>query len=935
MIYGTLKLSSACVVIVATMVISLAISTKTQFLPGTAPKLGSRINGTSNINYRLPNNTQPFHYNLELTTNFHNGTRDFTGQVQISLTATENTKTIVLHALELEDFKATIKSADRQDAVEYPMSWLYQIEREFLSLTAQDQQLNFNKGTNWTLTIAYKGQLSTDKKGFYILSYNDSAQKMHYMATTEFEPTFARKAFPCYDEPAKRATFQITIRHHPSYNALSNMPMNESASSNGVTVFAKTTVTMPTYLIAFHVSDFEYTEGALHSVPHRLYTKPEDVPIQEFGLVFGMIILEHLTNYYKIPYDLPRLVQVAIPEKDGGNEYWGMVTYGELDLLINKTTSTTSDLIDAANKIAHELTHQWIGNHVTIKWWTYLWVKEAFGRLNAYEAVNEVYREWDVYQIMHTDEYQEAMSSDVNGDVVPMTYYVQTPSEIDERYFISSYEKASTVLYMWKCALGDEIFRSTLIRYLNDNAFGAADEGQFFDAMQSAADEHKIALPAPIGVMFRTWSQQSGFPLLTVTRDYAKKKFTITQTAYNTNNTIASSNIYHVPFNYASTLKADFRNTTATHYFNTKELNIADNEVGADDWLILNKQSTGYYRINYDDKNWHLIAQGLVLRPNKIHALNRAQILDDAYEFVKTDRLQQEILLELLTYLPGEDQYAPWYTAATIITTYVTYLNGDQDYNDFKQFIASLVIKLYETLGVNEVPGEQLLRKFTRNRAVDLACLVGVENCLMEANEKLKLLINNGVPIEPNTKRQAYCNGLRKSSDNDYNYFFNDFLASSDTAYRSRLLRALGCSENEAQLQKFVSSTINMSNSLSDTERTSVLNWAYSSSGLGLLVCIDFLNNNWEAYGKLSNDTGSSNPLSQDIVNMANYVNNNDKQKRLLALVEKVKNSNIVESNLEDEVKANMKVNFGWLDKNRKPIMSFVKSYLSNSSAGS
>ncbi|XP_067634814.1 aminopeptidase N-like [Eurosta solidaginis] len=629
------------------------------------------------------------------------------------------------------------------------MSWLYQIEREFLSLTAQDQQLNFNKGTNWTLTIAYKGQLSTDKKGFYILSYNDSAQKMHYMATTEFEPTFARKAFPCYDEPAKRATFQITIKHHPSYNALSNMRMNESASSNGVTVFAKTTVTMPTYLIAFHVSDFEYTEGALHSVPHRLYTKPEDVPIQEFGLVFGMIILEHLTNYYKIPCDLPRLVQVAIPEKDGCNEYWGIVTYGELDLLINKTTSTTSDLIDAANKIAHELTHQWIGNHVTIKRWTYLWVKEAFGRLNAYEAVNEVYREWDVYQIMHTDEYQEAMSSDVNGDVFPMTHYVQTPSEIDARYFMSSYENASTVLYMWKCALGDEIFRSTLIRYLNDNAFGAANEGHFFDAMQSSADEHKIALPASIGVMFRAWSQQSGFPLLTVTRDYTKKKGRVA----------------------LGDCRADFRNTTATHYFNTKELNIADNEVGADDWLILNKQSTGYYRINYDDKNWHLIAQGL--------------------------------------------------------------------------FIASLVIKLYETLGVNEVPGEQLLRKFTRNRAVDLACLVGVENCLMEANEKLKLLINNGVPIEPNTKRQAYCNGLR-----------------NDTDYRSRLLRALGCSENEAQLQKFVSSTINMSNSLSDTERTSVLTLAYLSSGLGLLVCIDFLNNNWEAYGKLSNFQGSSNPLS-------------------------------------------------------------------------
>lgn len=160
--------------------------------------------------------------------------------------------------------------------------------------------------------------------------------------------------------------------------------------STGVTVFDKTNVTVPTYLIAFHVSDYEWSEGVLHSLPHRLYSKPGTVDNHEFGLLSGILILQRLADYYDVPFAMPRMVQVAIPGKGGAMENWGLVTYGEQYLLFNKSSSTTSSQNSIANIIAHEFTHQWFGNHVAVRWWTYLWLKEGFATLFSYHGVNGV-----------------------------------------------------------------------------------------------------------------------------------------------------------------------------------------------------------------------------------------------------------------------------------------------------------------------------------------------------------------------------------------------------------------------------------------------------------------------------------------------------------------------------------------------------------------
>ncbi|XP_067616530.1 aminopeptidase N [Eurosta solidaginis] len=901
------------------------------FIEGLAINQGR---AASVLDYRLPNTTEPIHYDIDLTTNVHNGTKMFTGSVTIQIKVKETTRTIVLHKRQTTILKAIIKDASKPDAVAENLTFSYEEIREFLSLTPTSQTLTFNRGTNWNLTIDYEGNLRGDNAGFYLSTYTDLSGNERYLATTQFESTDARHAFPCYDEPAKRATFSVIIKHSVSYNAISNMPLDEKASTPGYSVFQKT-VNMPTYLVAFIVSDFEYTEGVLNARPQRIYSRPGTTHNQEWALLSGMLLLQRLADYYEVDFALPKIYQVAVPDfAAGAMENWGLATYREEYILWNKDESTTSTQTNIAETIAHEYCHQWFGDLVTPKWWTYLWLKEGFATLFSYQATNAAYPEWDVYQRFLVNDFQRALAADGTGKLPPMTHYVQTPSEISSRYDSISYSKAGSVLYMWQNAVTDDIFRQGLNIYLTKNQFGAAEEDQLFTALSIAAGANNIALPATIKAMFSSWSHQRTYPALTVKRDYSKKSFTITQEAFYDNKDQKSSQTWYIPLNYAHQGNPDYRNTTASHFMlKAKQIVISDENLGADDWLMLNKQSTGFYRINYDEQNWKLIINALKLRPYKFHPRNRAQFINDAYKFSTTGSLNQNLLFDMLQYLPLEDQYAPWSTASAIITTFDKYLSGDGDYKNFQAFVASLVEGLFDKLAVYDISGEQHLNKYTRNIAINLACLAGIKNCLEETNNKLKAFIYNGVAIEPNLQSPIYCNGLRQSGDAEFDNVYNYVLQSNDQAFRRTLVAALGCSEKESQLRKFVRSSIDMSTEWRVQERITLLSSAYSRSNTGLLVSIDFLNDHWEEYASLTAGFGGANPLNADMLGISNYVVNREQEYKYLTLLEKVKRSDKVQATLEQSAKTNMQANFDWLNANRNSIMSYVSTYAKAGSA--
>ena len=432
-----------------------------------------------------------------------------------------------------------------------------------------------------------------------------------------------------------------------------------------------------------------------------------------------------------------------------------------------------------------------------------------------------------------------------------------------------------------------------------------------------------------------SWSQQGGYPLLTVTRNYNDGSFTVRQEAFYNDETFKKDKTWFVPFNFVFASKADFRDTEASHYLlNVPEIKIESANVPKNDWLLLNKQSTGYYRINYDEENWKLLINGLRSRPYKMHPRNRAQLMHDAYRFSASKRLSHSILLEMMMYLTQEDQYAPWATASGIITTYNRYLSGDNEYKNFQKFVSDMVAPIFEKLGVNDEPGEHHYQKYTRNTVINIACLAGIEECLEATNNKLKALVKENVPIEANLRAEIYCNGLKQSGDEEFDFLHNELMESTDQAYRRSLISALGCSQKEAHIMKFISGSIDETNKLRTQERYTLLSPAYSRGEVGLLTCIDFLNENWAAYATLTSGFGGTNPLDDDIRSMASYVVNKKQEEELLALVTKVRESDYVTATLEDDVKRSIKANFDWLEANRDPLMSWLSSYQSNVNGG-
>ncbi|XP_037811881.1 uncharacterized protein LOC119603780 [Lucilia sericata] len=877
------------------------------------------------LNYRLPNHTYPEHYDIELTTNVHTGDKAFKGKVTIDVVVVETTNAIVIHARQLKNFKTTL--VNPVNGLQENLKFDYELEREFLTLTRLNGA-KFEADTKWKVTVEYSGELRTDNGGFYLSSYTGVNGEKRYLATTQFESTDSRHAFPNYDEPAKRANFTITMIHSPTYSAISNMPVNEALSSPGRTVFL-TTDKMPSYIVAFIVSDFEHSDGVLNGLPQRVFSHPGTKHEQEWALVSGMLITERLAQYYGVDYMLPKMDQAAIPDfAAGAMENWGLATFREEYTLYNKETSTVYTQTNIARLIAHEFCHLWFGDYVAIQWWSFLWLKEGFATLFAYKGMDDAYPEWGVWQDFHVGELQSALSRDAGTNPRPMTYYVQKPREISQTFDTVSYAKAGSVLHMWNHALTDKVFKQGLHNYLTINKYSAADEEQLFSALQIAAKEEDYKIPATMSEMLSSWSRQGGYPLLTVTRNYNDGTFTVKQEAFYNDETIKKEKSWYIPINYVVASNPDFRDTEASHYLlKVPEIKVNDEKINKDDWLILNKQSTGYYRINYDEQNWQLISDGLINRPYRIHPRNRAQLMHDAYQFSVSKRLDHKILLNMMTYLKQEDQYAPWSTASGIVNAFNRYLSGDVNYAHFKYFVSELVAPIYEKLGVNDVPGEHHYQKYTRNVVINLACLAGVKDCLEETNNKLKAYVQHNITIEPNLQTPIYCNGLKQSGDEEFEFVYNKLMDSNDQALRRALISALGCAQNENHIKKFIYSSIDETNKLRNQERYTLLSPAYSRGEVGLLACIEFLNDNWNAYGNLKSGFGGTNPLDDDIRSMAFYVVNKKQEEKLLALVAKVKNSEHVTANLETSVKVTIKNNFDWLEKNRNPLMSWFAQY--------
>uniref|UniRef100_A0A182K6I8 Aminopeptidase N n=1 Tax=Anopheles christyi TaxID=43041 RepID=A0A182K6I8_9DIPT len=871
--------------------------------------------------YRLPNNTSPLHYHLALRTAIHENNRQFSGTVKILFEVHESTTTVTLLNRRLTVQRAFLHeeaTGGGAGAELEQVSHSTNPETEHLTLTLSRL---LPAGSRYYLRVEFQGALQNNNNmGFFASSYLDDGGNRRYLASSKFEPTHARSAFPCYDEPLLKATFELELTHYKEYNAVANMPQvgpptPDPDNADYVTSRFQITPKMSTYLLAFAVSDFTIRTADKQTVYARANVFEETA----YPLEAGNRILDTLGEYMDISYYdfMPKMTQIAIPDRGtGAMENWGLVAYGEPVLLFNPAINSYRNRKSVTTIIAHEYAHQWFGNLVSPHWWEYIWLNEGFATLYEYYAAQLAYPEGQYWELFTVEVIQNAFASDASETVRPMNWNAATPNEIAGLFDTVAYDKSGSVLNMFRMVLGDDIWRYGLKAYMTARQLDGATAEHLYSGLQQALVSFAPSLlPATVTVrqLMESWTSEPGFPVLNVYRTYGEQhQAIISQERFLSNKQLPNAHVYHIPYDFTGGNAPNFE--PAGYAWLSSKADKISTGVPNDQWIIFNRQQNGYYRVNYDAHNWDLLIEALHSDPSQIHHRNRAQLVNDAYNLARADRIDFTVPLRLMGYLRKETQYAPWTAAGSALTYLNNKLRGTEHYNHFLVYVNRLLLDIYPTLAIDSVAAEEtLLHRYLKQFITTWACRIGHGDCLEKTKQALAAAYQAKTPVHPDIATAVYCNGLVDATDEIFVWVYEMFKNSRNQAHRTVLIDALACSRKPAQLEAFLTTALASGSdfdALLATERTRIISAVYGASREGVDAVIDFLmvpSQVTEFVQRLGQSA-----LTSAVSNIASRTNNQQELDRLNALLTSL--GSMVPESVAASARSTVQNNFSWFN---------------------
>ncbi|HXQ60455.1 MAG TPA: M1 family metallopeptidase, partial [Acidimicrobiales bacterium] len=532
--------------------------------------------------YRLPYTVEPQRYDLRLAPDLEAAT--FEGDVRIEATAHDAVTSIALHGAEL-----TVTSAEvvvDGSTVPATVAADETAERIVLSLSAA-----VGPGP-LTIAIGFTGILNDKLHGFYRSTYTDAGGTTHTLATTQFEATDARRAFPCFDEPDRKAVFAVTLDVPAGLNAVSNAPERSQTPLPGGArrISFSDTMVMSTYLVAFVVGPLVATDPLdVDGTPVRIVHVPGKDDLTAFALEAAAHALRFFTTWFGIDYPAEKLDLVAIPDfAFGAMENLGCVTFREALLLVDPARASRLELERIDDVIAHEIAHMWFGDLVTMKWWNGIWLNEAFATLMELLCADHFRPEWKRW-ISFGMEREAAMATDALHNTRPVEYAVGPPEEAQGMFDVLTYQKGAGVLRMLERYLGEETFRAGIRTYLESHRYANTETADLWNAIESASGE-------PVGEVMDTWILQGGFPLVSADPGGGPGALTLSQepfsfTAASGESAIGSN--WKVPVLLRSSGGAEARVLLGS------DPQLVDLAGDPDDVAIVNAGASGFYRVRY------------------------------------------------------------------------------------------------------------------------------------------------------------------------------------------------------------------------------------------------------------------------------------------------------------------------------------------------
>ena len=450
----------------------------------------------TSVAQRLPDTVRPQHYTIKLTPDLKAAT--FTGSEAIDVTLAQSASSITLNAHDLTFKSVKIEAGGKQQMATVSLDK----EKEQATFTVPGQ-IPAGKAR---ISVEYTGILNGELRGFYL----SKTAKRNY-AVTQFESTDARRAFPSFDEPAFKATFDVTLVVDKGDTAISNGPIvsdTPGPDADKRTLKFLTTPKMSTYLVAFLVGDFQCTSGEQDGVDIRVCSTPDKVGLTPYGVDVAKYVLHYYNNYFGIPYPLKKLDLIGLPDFEAGAmENFGAITYRETALLVDSKTASLNAKEEVALVIAHEMAHQWFGDLVTMHWWDNIWLNEGFATWMENKPVAAMHPEWDINQMV-AGNLDSTLNLDAQPTTRPIRARADTPAEIEQMFDGISYGKASDVLLTVENYLGEDTFRKGVHAYLEAHLYGNATAEDFWNAQTSTSQK-------PVDKIMESLIAQAGVPLLT------------------------------------------------------------------------------------------------------------------------------------------------------------------------------------------------------------------------------------------------------------------------------------------------------------------------------------------------------------------------------------------------------------------------------------
>ena len=638
---------------------------------------------------RLPKSTYPNRYEIELDVDLDNFS--YTGAQKVDLNVVEATNNIVLNSVGIEVTKAKIQTT-KQDI---PLKVNYIEEDEKIVFESQE---TLSEGV-YELYLEFNSEITNDLKGFYKSSYMSEDGEKKWIATTQFEPTAARSAFPCWDEPEYKAIFSMTIITDEKYLRVSNEMVveEEKVENNKLRTKFADSMKMSSYLVAFVIGDLEATVvGKSKTTDIRIIHRPGFSHQTSYAGTAAIKLLDFFEDYYKIPYPGTKLDLIAIPDfAMGAMENVGAVTFRENLLLFDKDKATRSELDRSITVIAHELAHMWFGDLVTMKWWDGIWLNEAFASLMEVIASYNTYPEFKQWNAMNMSR-TAGFSIDSLENSRPVEFDVETPDQAEEMFDVLTYEKGSTVLRMFQMFIGEEAFQNGVEAYLNKFKFENTNSSDLWDALSEASNQ-------PLNKILPFWIREKGYPFLQV--DCSNNFLTIKQKPFLLKNVETDkNNIKPVP------VQIKFLDTGNEEKFLLDEAERVIDLKNLGEVPHINSGGWGFFHTFYDDE----VFENILANFDKLNDLEKYRLLEDKWMQFKKAPTDIKDFYKFLMFFKKEKDEDIWIYMSSIIATLANLFESNNS-DSFKAFVRDLTDELHNELGFEVKKDEELEIKEVRD----------------------------------------------------------------------------------------------------------------------------------------------------------------------------------------------------------------------------